>query len=108
VQAPLKSSEQSRGRGGSRSEPKLSLSRETTCLRTRGDTGYTFGAIAMLVRLPSDGPQVYRSARKKRASRRQPLPPPGQWISVLVLPSLELTKPKKPDANGASMPRLLR
>jgi hypothetical protein len=29
----------------------------------RGDTGYTFGAIAILVRLPSDGPQVYRSAR---------------------------------------------
>jgi hypothetical protein len=29
----------------------------------RGDTGYTFGAIAILVRLPSGGPQVYRSAR---------------------------------------------
>jgi hypothetical protein len=29
----------------------------------RGDTGYTFGAIAILVRLPSDGPHVYRSAR---------------------------------------------
>jgi hypothetical protein len=36
----------------------LSLSRELR-VYARGDTGYTFGAIAILVRLPSDGPQVY-------------------------------------------------
>jgi hypothetical protein len=39
----------------------------------RGDTGYTFGAMAILVRLPSDGPQVYRSARSVPVDA-------GRWV----------------------------
>jgi hypothetical protein len=45
-----------------------------------GDTGYTIGAIAILVRLPSDDPQVYRCARSVPVDASHL--PPGQWMPV--------------------------
>jgi hypothetical protein len=46
----------------------LSLSRENCVSTHAATTSYTFGAIAILVRPPSDDPQAYRSAESVYAS----------------------------------------
>jgi hypothetical protein len=59
----------------------------TWALDARGDTGYAFGEIAILVRLPLDDPQVYyRSARSVPVDASHF--PPGTGV-VLVDASLE-------------------